>query len=131
MAVKRLKFQKENCIGCQLCMQACSGMHEGAFIPSKARLSIESYYDKGGDIKIGRHVCNLCGICEKECPFEAITIDEKVSVDFDKCTGCSICVEKCPQHVISMREDKAIICDTCDGETWCVKLCPHGALKFE
>ncbi len=131
MAVKRLKFNKESCIGCQLCMQVCSGVHEGQFIPSKARLQIESYYDKGGDIKVDKHICILCGICAKQCPFDAITVDDKVTVEFDKCTGCGICAEKCPQHVIAIREEKAIICDTCDGEPSCVKTCPHGALKYE
>lgn len=130
MVAKRLKFNKEGCIGCQLCMQACSSMHEGEIIPSKARLTIESYYDQG-DIKFERHICILCGICEKQCPFDAITVNEKVMVDFEKCTGCGICAEKCPQDVISIRDNKAIICDTCNGETWCVKFCPHGALKFE
>ena len=131
MAVKRLKFKKENCIGCQLCMQACSGMHEGEYSVSKARLQIESYYNQGKELTISKHLCTLCGICEKECPFEAISIDEKVLVDMDACTGCGICVEKCPTKVIQLREEKAIICDTCNGDPWCVKMCPHGALKFE
>ena len=63
--MKRLKFSKSSCIGCQLCAQVCSAMHEGEFIPSKARINIESYYDKGGDLKYKDSFCILCGICKK------------------------------------------------------------------
>ena len=49
--MKRLKFSKEKCIGCQLCAQVCSAIHEGMYIPSKARIGIETYYDRGGSLK--------------------------------------------------------------------------------
>ena len=45
--MKRLKFNKANCIGCQLCSQVCSAYKEGAYVPTKARIAIETYYDKG------------------------------------------------------------------------------------
>ena len=45
--MKRLKFKKAKCIGCQLCAQVCSAYKEGEYIPSKARIAIETYYDKG------------------------------------------------------------------------------------
>lgn len=45
--MKRLKFNKVNCIGCQLCAQVCSAYKEGEYIPSKARIAIETYYDRG------------------------------------------------------------------------------------
>lgn len=132
MAVKRLKFKKENCIGCQLCMQACSGIHAGVYSLNEARLQIESYFvDQGKELKIDKHICILCGKCEKECPFSAIKVNEKVNVDMDTCTGCGVCADKCPTKVIKIRAGKAIICDTCNGDPWCVKMCPHGALSFE
>ncbi|MBR0598393.1 4Fe-4S binding protein [Sinanaerobacter chloroacetimidivorans] len=131
MTVKRLKFNKENCIGCQLCMLACSGMHEGVYALHLARLEIESYYEQGEELKFEKHICSLCGVCKKQCPVNAITIIDKVSVDRDTCTGCGICAEKCAFKAIKLREEKAVICDTCDGDPWCVKMCPHGALSFE
>lgn len=129
--MKRLKFAKENCIGCQLCAQACSGMHEGEYIPSKARIAIESYYVKGGELKYKENFCILCGICAKKCPEGAITMDDKITVDFGKCTGCGVCAEVCPKKVVKLIDEKAIICDTCNGDPSCVKTCPHGALSFE
>lgn len=131
MALKRLKFKKDTCIGCQLCMQACSGMHEGVYSPDKARLEIESFYENGGDIKYATHICNLCGRCVKECPEKAISItDDKLVLDSAACTGCGICAQKCPTKCIKLREEKPVLCDTCNGDPWCVKMCPHGALSY-
>ena len=84
--MKRLKFDKVKCIGCQLCAQVCSAYKEGEYIPSKARIAIETYYDKG-ELRYADHFCTLFGICAKNCPTGAITKGEYISVDFDKCTG--------------------------------------------
>jgi len=56
--MKRLKFNKASCIGCQLCSQVCSAYKEGEYIPSKARIAIETYYDKG-TLKYADHYCIL------------------------------------------------------------------------
>ena len=128
--MKRLKFNKASCIGCQLCSQVCSAYKEGEYIPSKARIAIETYYDKG-TLKYADHYCILCGLCAKACPCDAITIGEYITVDMDKCMGCGLCAEKCPKKVVKIRDDKAYICDTCQGDPKCVKTCPQNALTFE
>lgn len=45
--------------------------------------------------------CTLCGLCEKICPYFAITIDPKVEMNPDKCFGCELCVSKCPVKAIN------------------------------
>ncbi len=129
MAIKRLKFKKDLCIGCQLCMQACSAMHEDEINLSKSRIKIETYY-KDKQIFIDKHICILCGKCAKECPVDAITMDTQIRVDNDACIGCGLCADVCPAHVVEMRDEKPIICDTCDGKPSCVETCPHKALTF-
>ena len=128
---KRLKFSKESCIGCQLCAQACSAMHEGEFSLSKSRIGIESYYDKGKELKFNEAYCILCGICAKKCPEEAIKVGYELELVAGKCTGCGVCAAVCPQKVIKMLDKKPLLCDTCDGDPACVSICPHGALKYE
>lgn len=128
--IKRLKFDKKNCMGCQLCMQVCSAMHENIFSPAKARLHITSNYD-GGNLVTRAGYCTLCGLCQKNCPTGAIKVGSRVSVDQELCTQCGECALKCPQKVISIREGNVNICDHCGGDTWCVQYCPHHALKYE
>lgn len=128
--MKRLKFNKADCIGCQLCSQVCSAYKEGEYVPSKARIAIETYYDNG-NLKYAENFCILCGLCAKACPVGAITKGEYIEVDFDKCIGCGICADKCPKKVVRIRNDKAYICDTCKGDPNCVKTCPQHALTFE
>jgi ferredoxin len=128
--MKRLKLDKSKCLGCKLCAAVCSAYKEGEYRPSVARLAIESYYEDG-DIKYQDNYCILCGICAKSCPQGAISMDEYITVDFDKCIGCGTCKAKCPKKVVQIRESKSIICDTCMGDPSCVKTCPQQALTFK
>jgi electron transfer flavoprotein alpha subunit len=58
-------------------------------------------------LKIDYHVCNLCGLCQKSCPFGAISAgDEKVAVD-ERCTLCGACVNVCPQSALSIERRQA------------------------
>jgi len=41
--------------------------------------------------------CTNCGICEPECPVEAISEkDGKREIDESLCTDCGICADVCP-----------------------------------
>jgi ferredoxin len=43
--------------------------------------------------------CVACGVCQSECPAEAIIEGEdKYSIDPDKCTDCGSCAEVCPSE---------------------------------
>jgi NAD-dependent dihydropyrimidine dehydrogenase PreA subunit len=46
--------------------------------------------------------CTNCGVCEPECPVEAISEKEDTRViDADSCTDCGVCVSTCPVDAIS------------------------------
>lgn len=44
--------------------------------------------------------CIACGICEEECPEEAIQEDEVATIDEELCLDCGICEEECPEQAI-------------------------------
>jgi electron transfer flavoprotein alpha subunit/NAD-dependent dihydropyrimidine dehydrogenase PreA subunit len=58
-------------------------------------------------LKIDHPICNLCGLCQKSCPFGAISAgEEKVTVD-ERCTLCGACVNVCPQSALSIERRQA------------------------
>ena len=44
----------------------------------------------------GRHGCNRCGVCAKQCPADAIPLSDPKTVDTTKCISCMKCVSVCP-----------------------------------
>jgi electron transfer flavoprotein alpha subunit len=58
-------------------------------------------------LKIDHQICNLCGLCQKSCPFGAISAgEETVTVD-ERCTLCGACVNVCPQAALSIERRQA------------------------
>jgi len=45
--------------------------------------------------------CNLCGICERICPYFALEITNRVVVNIQECFGCGLCESKCPAKAMS------------------------------
>ena len=51
-------------------------------------------------IKVIDEKCVGCGKCQKCCPFDAITIENKLAVIGDSCTSCGTCLENCPKDAL-------------------------------
>ena len=124
------------CHGCQSCMVACSLVHEGQVIPSRARIQVDVDPFTGSH---AIHYCHQClrAPCAESCPVEAIRWVEGGywTVDEALCIGCGSCVEACPFGAMLLMteidEAHALKCDTCEGAPECVASCPKGALLWK
>ncbi len=93
---------REKCRGCMLCLAACPKKLIIRIPYSAASTIACANTDRGG---LTRNVCQAgclgCKICEKNCPHNAVHVENNVAVkDFSKCTNCGVCAEKCPRKLI-------------------------------
>ncbi len=44
--------------------------------------------------------CKGCGICQKSCPNEAITLGPQAYIDTERCIECLCCMELCPHEAV-------------------------------
>lgn len=57
-----------------------------------------------GHIAIDINSCIYCGICQKKCPTNAITVsrgDRSWTIERMQCIQCSCCVEVCPKKCLT------------------------------
>lgn len=94
---------RDKCVACGKCIDACPRLLI-TMIPYAKTVVVDcSNKDKGKAVKDVCEVgCIGCGICEKNCPFDAIHVEGNIArIDYAKCKLCKICVQKCPTKAIS------------------------------
>lgn len=58
---------------------------------------------KAFKLEINSDLCQGCGICQKECPAQAILIeDSKAQIDYQRCIGCGKCIAVCPHGAVEI-----------------------------
>ncbi|MFV0464815.1 MAG: RnfABCDGE type electron transport complex subunit B [Lachnospiraceae bacterium] len=96
------KVDKEACKACGKCIATCPN-HLIEMVPySAVHIVTCSSKDKGKDVMKACTVgCIACKICEKNCPADAIHVEDNLAyIDQTKCTQCGICAQKCPKKTI-------------------------------
>ncbi len=74
--------------GCPLRCKWCSNPESQSFLP---------------ELLYHSRLCIHCGICEKVCPSQAITLNDKgVRIDQSKCQRHGTCVEECPSGALTI-----------------------------
>ncbi|UYP46409.1 Ferredoxin-type protein NapF [Candidatus Lokiarchaeum ossiferum] len=68
------------------------------------RLSTETAKKDMGEKYVDLEKCTKCGICEKGCPYGAITLSPNPQFDEEKCFGCWFCYNHCPTTAISTKK---------------------------
>lgn len=93
---------ENKCTSCGACVKKCVQGIIRIVPKSKSHAVLCSNHDKGA---VAKNLCKVsclgCKICEKNCPSEAVKVDNNLAViDYEKCTNCGICSEKCPKKII-------------------------------
>ncbi len=121
----------EKCVGCGLCMLACSRrMSEVGVGKSAIQVRSAGGMERGFTIV----VCRACRDppCAKACPTGALKPRRGggVVIDYDKCIGCGACAEACLIGAVMWdpNTNKPFICMHCG---YCVNYCPHHVLGLE
>lgn len=92
----------ELCSGCGACAKVCPRQLISIRLKKTAAIVPCHNTQKGGVArKICKTACIGCSACKRACEFDAITVENFLSViDPDKCTACGKCVSACPQKII-------------------------------
>ncbi len=53
-----------------------------------------------GNKFVDETLCTECGVCQKACPYKAVTLNPKPVFDEEKCYGCWACFNRCPTKAI-------------------------------
>ena len=99
---------KDNCVYCGKCVEKCQfdaiGAYDDYFYSKDTDLYYaRSYlhYQRQGDFSLYENKCQACSICVKNCPTNALTLnDDKIEFDSEKCIYCRTCEAICPLNAI-------------------------------
>jgi carbon-monoxide dehydrogenase iron sulfur subunit len=136
--MKRIKINRDKCIGCLTCVTACVVSHES--LDSRNRVVIDSK-NKPAPI-----FCRHCELpeCVYTCMSGAMSKNSEtgyVTYDKKRCASCFMCIMACPYGVLKsdvIEQDLIMKCNMCvhrtkDGKAkpMCVEKCPMAAITFE
>ncbi|TFG21319.1 MAG: 4Fe-4S dicluster domain-containing protein [Promethearchaeota archaeon] len=83
---------------CSCCGCCCGMLRMQKRLPHPADFWTHDFH-----AEVNIDLCIGCGLCEKKCNVNAITVkDKKAIVNLTRCIGCGICVVSCKQEAIEL-----------------------------
>lgn len=123
-------IQRMQCIQCNCCVEVCpktcltmekeytepgsEKVVDTFEIPKQEKAAGAAKDSAGGGLTCNLEECVYCGLCAKNCPCDALTVDRKEKVwkvDEGACVSCGACVEKCPKKCLSLGGGEAPAAD--------------------
>lgn len=136
--MKRIKIDRDKCVGCLTCVTACCVSHNSC--DSRNRITINS------EKKQTPIFCRHCDLpeCAITCMTGAMSKNKDTGyVEYDKnrCASCYMCIMACPYGVLKsdfFTHKEIMKCDMCiknggskEPNPECVARCPMKAITFE
>ena len=85
---------------CNCCKCCCGG------IKGMTQFDIPMVASSGYVAQHDESLCDSCEDCQDSCPFNAIQVNGKAVVNWDKCMGCGVCIDQCPQGALTLVRDE-------------------------
>jgi ferredoxin len=85
---------------CNCCTCCCGGLE------AMVRHGVPMVAASGFVAQVDEASCIACGSCEEACPFEAVTVNGRSTVDWQKCMGCGVCEGQCDTGAIALVRDR-------------------------
>lgn len=135
------RFDLTSCTFCGMCQDFCSEKAitlttDYEMVGKAEDLVTEATYFKAtpaGKLVVNDD-CVFCGLCAKNCPESAITVDrasKSWTVDEEKCVKCGKCISKCPKKALEFEKPQVKCGDDCVFCGLCAKNCPEEAITVD
>ncbi len=86
---------------CNCCRCCCGGLE------AMLDYGVPMVASSGYVASVDEWACVGCGDCEAACPFDAITLEPKATVSWERCMGCGVCEGRCELGAIALVRDQA------------------------
>jgi ferredoxin len=84
---------------CNCCSCCCGGLEA-------MRHDVPMVASSGFVAEVDELACIACGTCEELCPFDAISVNGRSTVEWEKCMGCGVCEGQCDTEAITLVRDE-------------------------
>jgi Pyruvate/2-oxoacid:ferredoxin oxidoreductase delta subunit len=85
---------------CNCCKCCCGGLE------AMTKYGVPMVASSGYVAQVDEAACIACHDCEEACPFDAITVYARSTVNWEKCMGCGVCEGFCEMDAVTLVVDE-------------------------